>query len=132
VPGVPCDVTVFGEDSSGMVLPAFHEALEAAGVPRGPGGPRLGLVLTTVRAWLGSSRLPDLDRRRLQWAVSRGQLDAVIVLGSPYEALDLPARQPALLAYEPTPAAAAAVARVLLGEATAPGRLPVGAPPAGP
>jgi len=132
VPGVPCDVTVFGEDSSGMVLPSLYEALEAAGVPRGPGGPRVGVVLTTVRASLGSSRLPELDRRRLQWAVSRGQLDVVVVLGSPYEALDLPARQPALLAYEPTPAAAAAVARVLLGEASAPGRLPVGAPPTGP
>jgi len=130
VQGAPFDVTVFGEDSSGMVLPALLEALDAAGVPRGPGGTRLGLVLTSVRAWLGSSRLPELDRRRLQWAVAHRQLDAVIVLGSPYEALELPASQPALLAYEPTPAAAAAAARVLLGETRAPGRLPVGAGPA--
>ncbi|HEX5011418.1 MAG TPA: glycoside hydrolase family 3 N-terminal domain-containing protein [Planctomycetota bacterium] len=130
LPGMPVDIQVFGEDSSGMVLPALVEALEAAGVVRAPGGRRIGLVLTTVRAWLGSSRLPELDRGRLQWAVSRGQLEVVVVLGSPYEILDLPARQPALLAYEPTPAAAAAAARVLLGEAHAPGRLPVGARPA--
>jgi len=129
-PGMQVDITVFGEDSSGMVLPALVETLEAAGVLRAPGGVRLGLVLTTVRAWLGSSRLPELDRRRLEWAVSHGQLDLVLVLGSPYEILDLPAAQPALLAYEPTPAAAIAAARVLLGEAHAPGRLPLGARPA--
>jgi beta-glucosidase-like glycosyl hydrolase len=127
VPGQPVDVTVYGEDSSGMVLPSFLEALEASGTPRGTGGLRVGLVLTSVRAWLGSSRLPDADRRRLRWAIDHRQLDAVVVLGSPYEALELPPQQPVLLAYEPTPAAAAAAARVLLGEAHAPGRLPVGA-----
>ncbi len=130
VPGVPVDITIFGEDSSGMVLPALIETLESAGVLRAPGGLRLGLVLTTVRAWLGSSRLPELDRRRLEWAVAHKRLDVVLVLGSPYEILDLPPGQPALLAYEPTPAAAIAAARVLLGEAHAPGRLPLGARPA--
>jgi hypothetical protein len=81
-----------------------------------------------VRAWLGTSRLPELDRGRLQWALEHGQLDVVVVLGSPYELLALPEGQPALLAYEPSAAAAVQAVRVLLGEAAAPGRLPVGAP----
>ena len=87
LPGVPVDVAVFGDDGSGIVQPAFLEALAAAGIPTGPDaaahGPatasaaasaarpapprRIGLVLTSVRAWLGSSRLPELDRGRLEW-----------------------------------------------------------------
>ena len=130
VAGVPVEVTLFGEDLNGMVVPAFLEALEAAGVPvttDGRAAPRrIGLVLTSVRAWLGRSRLTDEDRRRLHWHVSHRQLEPVVVLGSPYDALDLPAEQPALIGYEPTPAAAAAAVRVLLGMASAPGRLPVG------
>jgi len=131
VPGVPVEVTLFGEDLNGVVVPAFLETLEAAGVPvltdvRGQAPRRIGLVLTSVRAWLGRSRLPEEDRRRLVWHVSHRRLEPVVVLGSPYEALDLPAEQPALIGYEPTPAAAAAAVRVLLGLAGAPGRLPVG------
>lgn len=55
--------------------------------------------------------------------------DVVLVLGSPYELQALPPGQPALLAYEPSPAAAAQLVRVLLGRAAAPGRLPVGSAP---
>ena len=131
VPGVPVEVTLFGEDFNGMVVPAFLEALEAAGVPvtsdgRTEAPRRIGLVLTSVRAWLGRSRLADEDRRRLRWHVSHRKLEPVVVLGSPYDALELPEDQPALIGYEPTPAAAAAAVRVLLGAASAPGRLPVG------
>jgi beta-glucosidase-like glycosyl hydrolase len=129
LPGRPVEVVLHGEDSNGVVVPAFLEALEAAGVPLGPGGRRIALVLTSVRAWLGSSRLSEHDRRRLEWGVARGRYDVVVVLGSPYELLALPPQQAALLAYEPAPAAAAQVARVLLGRATAPGRLPVGRTP---
>jgi len=127
VRGVPVDVQVFGDDGTGRVVPAFLEALAAAGVPVAPGTRRIGLLLTTVRAWQGSSRLPDLDRKRLAWSLEHGQLQAVVILGSPYELLALPGDVPAVLAYEPTPAAAVAAVRVLLGEAVAPGRLPVGA-----
>ena len=103
------------EDGNDLVIPAFTEALEAAGIPMGPGGRRIALVLTSVRAWLGSSRLSDHDRKRLEWGVSRGQYEVVVVLGSPYELLALPSGQAALLTYEPTPAAAAEAVRVLLG-----------------
>ena len=127
--GTPVIVEAYGEDPSGIVVGAFQENLEAAGAVTGPGGPRLGLVLTSVRAHLGTSRLPDLQRQRLRWALDNGQLDGVVVLGSPYELLELPADVPGLLAYEATPAAAAAAARVLLGETGASGRLPVGAGP---
>ncbi len=127
--GSPVLVESYGDDTSGIVVGAFNETLEAAGMVLGPGGPRIGLVLTSVRAHLGTSRLPDLQRRRLQWALENGQLDGVVVLGSPYELLDLPAEVPGLLAYEASPAAAAAAARVLLGESSATGRLPVGMAP---
>lgn len=131
IPAVPVEVTLFGEDLNGMVVPAFLEALEAAGVPvlqepRADAPRRIGLVLTSVRAWLGRSRLSEDDRKRLDWHVKHRQLEPVVVLGSPYDALELPAGQPALIGYEPTPAAAAAVVRVLMGLATAPGHLPVG------
>jgi len=130
-PGVPVEVTLFGEDLNGMVVPAFLEALEAAGVPvqadgRGQAPRRIGLVLTSVRAWLGRSRLAEEARRRRHWHVRHRKLEPVVVLGSPYDALELPDDQPALIGYEPTPAAAAAAVRVLLGLASAPGRLPVG------
>lgn len=126
VPGQPVEIVAYGDDGTGIVVPAFQEALEGAGLTIGQGGARIGLVLTSVRAWLGSSRLDDRDRERLQWAVEHGRLDIVLVLGSPYEMLALPDEQPALLAYEPSPAAAAQAVRVLIGEASAPGRLPVG------
>ncbi|MHC5209834.1 MAG: glycoside hydrolase family 3 N-terminal domain-containing protein [Planctomycetota bacterium] len=129
LPGQPVELVLHGEDGNDMVVPALTEALEAAGIPMGPGGRRIALVLTSVRAWLGSSRLSDHDRKRLEWGVSRRRYDVVLVLGSPYELLDLPPEQPAVLAYEPTPAAAAQVARVLCGRASAPGRLPVGRSP---
>ncbi len=133
VPGMPVAVSVFGDDGGGLVLPAFLEALAAAGVPAAPVATRrIGLVITSVRAWLGSARLSELDRGRLDWAVAHGQLDVVVVLGSPYELLALPPGQSALLAYEPSAAAAVQTVRVLLGEASAPGRLPVGSTDAGP
>jgi beta-glucosidase-like glycosyl hydrolase len=126
LPGQPVELVLHGEDGNDLVVPALATALEAAGVPLGPGGRRVALVLTSVRAWLGSSRLSDHDRRRLEWGVKHGRFDVVVVLGSPYELLALPSEQAALLAYEPTPAAAAQVVRALLGRAPAPGRLPVG------
>ncbi len=135
--GRPVDVTLFGDDSSGMVRPAFIEALEAHGhaAPESPeafrDAFRVGLVLTSVAAWLGSSRLPDADRRRMDWALQNGRLDLVVVLGSPYEALDLPADQAVLIGYEPTPITAQAVVTALVGRAAAPGRLPVGPGPVG-
>lgn len=129
VSGQPVELTVYGDEGTGIVVPAFREALEGAGLSLGQGGVRVGLVLTSVRAWLGSSRLDARDRERLEWAVQHGRLDLVVVLGSPYEMLNLPAEQPALLAYEPTPAAAIQAVRVLTGAAPAPGRLPVGHAP---
>jgi beta-glucosidase-like glycosyl hydrolase len=128
VPGQPVELVVHGEDGNDLTVPAFTEALAAAGIPQGPGGRRIALVLTSVRAWLGSSRLPEHDRRRLEWGVERGRYDVVVVLGSPYELLALPPRQAGLLANEPTPAAAALLVRVLTGRASAPGRLPVTGP----
>ena len=127
-PGTPVDLTVYGEDDSGVVVPAFVEALEAEGHPRQPGGQPLGLVLTSVRAWADSARLELKVRERLHWAADNGRLDAVVVLGSPYELLELPAGAPALLAYQANPAAAQQCVQVLCGRAEAPGRLPVGAP----
>ncbi len=124
--GVPVEVTTFGEaEGHELALPAFREALEAAGVPIAPGGRRIGVVLTCVRAWLGRSRLSERDRARLSWALEQRRLDVVIVLGSPYELLDLPVEQSALLAYEPSAASAVQAVRVLTGRAAAPGCLPV-------
>jgi len=125
-PGQPVELVVYGDDGTGIVVPAFRETLEAAGRTIGQKGLRIGLVLTSVAAWLGSSRLDERDRQRLQWAVQHGKLDLVVVLGSPYEMLALPIEQPALLAYEPSAAAAVQAVKVLIGEASAPGRLPVG------
>jgi beta-glucosidase-like glycosyl hydrolase len=129
IPGQPVELVLHGEDGNDLAFPALCSALEAAGVPQGPGGRRLAVVLTSVRAWLGSSRLSEHDRRRLDWGLSRKRYDVVLVLGSPYELQALPPGQPALLAYEPSPAAAAQLVRVLLGRAAAPGRLPVGSAP---
>lgn len=129
VPGQPVDLFVYGEDDSGMVVPAFKESLEAGGITLQRGGAPVGLALTSVRAWAGSSRLPEKDRQRLHWAAEHGQLTDLVLLGSPYEALDLPASCPALLAYEASPGAAHAAATVLLGRAVASGHLPVGAAP---
>ena len=135
--GQPVDVTLFGDDSSGMVRPAFIEALAAHGhaSPEGPESVRdafrVGLVITSVAAWLGSSRLPDADRRRMDWALQNGRLDLVVVLGSPYEALDLPDDQSVLIAYEHTPITAQAAVTALVGAAPASGRLPVGPGPVG-
>jgi len=125
-PGRGVDLMLFGKDDSGMVVPAFNESLEAGGVALSDDGATVALVITSVRAWAGSSRLPPKDRDRLHWAVENGRIDQVVVLGSPYELLDLPQGCPALLAYEATPDAAHAAAAVLLGRAHAPGRLPVG------
>ncbi|GJM21693.1 MAG: hypothetical protein DHS20C15_16080 [Planctomycetota bacterium] len=127
VPGEPLDVRLFGEDDSGMVLPAFTETLEGGGHELAAGARGVGLVITSVAAWSGSSRLPSLQRQRLHWMLEHGQLAAVVVLGSPYEALDLPAVAPAVLAYQATPEAAHLAALALLGELPTPGRLPVGA-----
>jgi beta-N-acetylhexosaminidase len=129
MPGVPIDLTVFGDDDSGMVLPAFLEALEAEGITREPGGRPIGLVLTSVRAWAGTSRLEAQAEQRLHWAAANDRLDVVIVLGSPYEVLDLPTGPDTLLAYEATPRAAQQVVKVLCGRAEAPGSLPVGPVP---
>jgi beta-glucosidase-like glycosyl hydrolase len=124
--GQPVLVDVFGDDPSGIVAPSFRESLEAAGMIDGSGGMTIGLVLTSVAAHLGRSRLDDRPRKRLAWALEHGKLDVVVVLGSPYELLALPEQTPALLAYEATPAAAAQTVRVLMGSAPAPGLLPVG------
>lgn len=129
VPGVPIDLTVFGEDDSGMVVPAFLEALAGEGIERVPGARPIGLVLTSVRAWAGTSRLESQTEKRLHWAAANGRLDAVIVLGSPYEVLELPPGPDTLLAYEATPIAAQQVVQVLCGRAEAPGTLPVGSAP---
>jgi beta-glucosidase-like glycosyl hydrolase len=123
------DLMIFGQDDSGMVVPAFKESLEAGGVGFDVDGASVALVITSVRAWAGSARLPERDKARLHWAVENGRVDQVVVLGSPYELLDLPSGCPALLAYEATPDSAHAAATVLLGRATATGRLPVGAGP---
>ncbi len=128
VPGAPVDVTVYGEDDSGMVVPALLEALESEGIPRAPGGRAIGVVITSVRAWAGTARLDPTLEKRLHWAAQNKRLDVVIVLGSPYEALDLPAGPDTLLAYEATPTTAQQMVRVLCGRAEAPGCLPVGAP----
>jgi beta-glucosidase-like glycosyl hydrolase len=125
-PGVPVDVVLYGEDDSGMVLPAFLEALEAEGIPRETGGRPLGLVITSVRAWAGSARLSAHARERLHWAAENQRLDMAVVLGSPYELLELPEACPSLLAYEGTPSAARQVVQVLCGRGEAPGTLPVG------
>jgi len=125
-PGSPIDLQLFGEDDSGMVVPALVEALAVEGIERQPGAAVLGLVITSVRAWKDSARLPQRVRERLHWAAANGRLTAVVVLGSPYELLELPDNVPALLAYEASPAAAQAVVKVLCGRAEAPGVLPVG------
>lgn len=127
--GRSVDLMLFGKDDSGMVVPAFKESLEAGGVALDSDGASVALVITSVRAWAGSSRLPEKDRARLHWAVEHGRIDQVVVLGSPYELLDLPPGCPALLAYEATPDSAHAAATVLLGRAQATGRLPVGNAP---
>lgn len=127
MPGAPALVELYGDDSSGVVLPAFREALEAAGMAEGGGGTTIGLVLTSVSAHLGRSRLDERQRQRLEWALQHGRLDVVVVLGSPYELMALPGTMPALLAYEATPATATQAVRVLMGKAPAPGQLPVGA-----
>lgn len=132
MPGVPIDLTIYGEDDSGMVLPAFLEALAEDGIARTPGARPIGLVLTSVRAWAGTSRLDPQVEKRLHWAAANDRLDAVIVLGSPYEALELPAGPDTLLAYEATPSAAQQVVKVLCGRAEAPGSLPVSPPLADP
>ncbi|RKY17038.1 MAG: hypothetical protein DRQ55_16715 [Planctomycetota bacterium] len=124
--GQSVDLQIFGEDTGGFVLSAFKEALLAAGLSLAPDGLPLGLALTNVAAWSGSSRLAPTDRERLHWAVANGRLAQVVVLGSPYELIELPPGCPGLLAYEASPAAAFAVLAVLTGQADAPGRLPVG------
>ncbi|MCB9896563.1 MAG: hypothetical protein H6825_01040 [Planctomycetes bacterium] len=129
VPGQPIDLMVFGEDDSGMVVPSFVETLESRGIPIEGGARPVGLVLTSVRAWAGTARLDPLHRRRLHWNAEAGRLDALVVLGSPYEMLELPGEVPAVLAYEATPRAAHQAALVLLGLAEAPGTCPVGAGP---
>lgn len=127
--GRSIDLMLFGEDDSGMVVPAFKESLEAAGVGFAADGANVALVITSVRAWASSARLPERERARLHWAVENGRIDQVVVLGSPYELLDLPQGCPALMAYEATPETAHAAANVLLGRAAANGRLPVGTAP---
>ena len=124
--GEAIDLQIFGEDEGGFVLAAVSEALIAAGIERSPEGRPVALVLTSVRAWAGSSRLDDTARERLHWNIDNGRLEQVLVMGSPYEALDLPAGAAALVAYEATPAAAFALVAVLAGRAAAPGTLPVG------
>lgn len=119
------DLQVFGEDEGGFVIAAFKEALAAAGVSISHAGLPLALVLTSVRAWAGSSRLPERSRERLHWAVTAGRLAQVVVLGTPYELIDLPDGCPALLAYEASPAAAFAAVGVLAGRGLATGKLPV-------
>lgn len=130
-PGRRVALDVFGDDDSGVVVGAFQEALEALGLLLEPGPAaepplRVGLVLTSVAAWLGTSRLDERQRARLTWALEHDQLDVVVILGSPYELLDLPGSAPALLAYEATPSGAQHAALVLTGKAAATGRLPVG------
>lgn len=129
LPNVPIDLTVYGEDDSGMVLPAFLESLAEEGITRAPGARPVGLVLTSVRAWAGTSRLDAQVEKRLHWAAANNRLEVVVVLGSPYEALELPAGPDTLLAYEATPTAAQQVVKVLCGRAEAPGSLPVGPAP---
>ena len=124
--GQRVDLQVFGEDEGGFVVSAFREALAAAGIGLAPEGRPLALVLTSVRAWAGSARLDERVRRRLHWAVSAGKLEQVVVMGSPYELLELPEGCPSLMAYQASPAAAFALVAVLAGRAGAPGRLPVG------
>lgn len=126
VPGEPLDPILFGEDDSGMVLPAFRETLEGAGHPLEAGGKGVGLVLTSVAAWSGNSRLSALVRQRLHWMLENEQLAAVAILGSPYEALELPTGSAAVLAYQATPEAAHLAALALLGARPTPGRLPIG------
>lgn len=128
-PGEPVDLIVFGEDDSGMVVPAFVETLLSRGIHLQGGGRPLGLVLTSVRAWRGTSRLDPLQRRRLHWNAAQGRLAAVCVLGSPYEMLDLPGDVPGVLAYEASPRAAHWAALALLGRADVTGVCPVGAAP---
>lgn len=127
-PGEAIDVTVFGSDSGGMIVPPFLEAFEAHGHPVEAGGRRVALVLTAPEAWANSARLDDKQRKRLHWNVERGRFEAVVVLGSPYEMLELPAGAPAVLAYEGSPRVGKLAARVVLGLRDAPGRLPVGVP----
>lgn len=130
-PGREVALDVFGSDDSGVVVGAFEEALGALGLVVTPGPAsepplRVGLVLTSVAAWLGSSRLDERQRKRLTWALEHDRLDVVVILGSPYELLELPGDAPALLAYEATPSGAQHAALVLTGNARAAGRLPVG------
>lgn len=125
-PGTTVEVVTYGDDPSGIVVPAFRETLEAHGVHVAPSDHRVGLVLTSVAAHLGTSRLTERERARLNWALERQRLALLVVLGSPYEMLDLPEHQPAILAYEASPPAAAQAARVVVGRSPAPGRLPVG------
>jgi len=124
--GSTVEVVAYGDDPTGIVVPAFCETLRAHGVQLGPSEHRVGLVMTSVAAHLGTSRLPERERARLGWALERRRLSVLVVLGSPYEMLALPGHQAAILAYEPSPAAAAQAARVVLGRSAAPGRLPVG------
>jgi beta-glucosidase-like glycosyl hydrolase len=124
--GQAVDLQLFGEDEGGFVIAAFKEALVAAGVSLSPDGAPVALVLTNVAAWSGSSRLEDRTRARLHWAIENERLAQVVVLGSPYELIDLPEGCPSLLAYEASPAAAFAVVAVMAGRAEASGRLPVG------
>jgi len=128
-PGEPIDLTIYGEDDSGMIVPAFVEALAAEGIERVPGARPFGLVITSVRAWANSARLEAGVRERLHWAAENGRLDGIVVLGSPYEMLEIPAGPPNLLAYEGSPAAAQQAVRVLCGRADAPGILPLVASP---
>jgi hypothetical protein len=125
MPGEPIDLTVYGEDDSGMIVPAFVEALAAEGIERIPGARPIGLVITSVRAWANSARLEGPVRERLHWAAQNGRLDGIVVLGSPYELLEIPKGPPNLLAYEGSPAAAQQAVRVLCGRADAPGILPL-------
>lgn len=125
-PGMAVDTLVFGEEERGPVAGCWEEALEGVGHIPEPGGVTVGLVITSVAAHLGSSRLSSRDRERLEWNLAQNRLDALVILGSPYEALEAPDTVPVLVAYEPSPEAARQAAMALVGRHPTPGVLPLG------
>lgn len=91
----------------------------------------LDALVLAVHLQVAPAERPTLTRdqqRVVDAALSRGTPAVVVLFGNPYAALDLNGSAGLIMAYDGIPRTASAVADVLLGRESAPGRLPIDLP----
>lgn len=122
----PLELITVDDDLGGPYPPGpsdcLSQALDAAGVPLGPGGSRMALVFAEPRAWKGRAGLGDASRAALGQA---GALDLIVLFGHPRLTAELPRGVPVLVAWHRQRLMQHAVAR-WLSRPPAPGAAPRG------